>query len=85
VAYAAELQKAGYATDPEYARKLSGAIQSALRAMADMKHPYVATPSPLSQRCAAGGRPQHGGAALARGLWPGLRPQYAAQAARHGT
>ncbi|WP_374672484.1 flagellar assembly peptidoglycan hydrolase FlgJ [Acidovorax temperans] len=32
VAYAAELQKAGYATDPEYARKLSGAIQSALRA-----------------------------------------------------
>jgi flagellar protein FlgJ len=27
----AELQKAGYATDPEYARKLSGAIQSALR------------------------------------------------------
>lgn len=34
VAYAAELQKAGYATDPAYARKLSGAIQSALRAMA---------------------------------------------------
>ena len=34
VAYAAALQKAGYATDPEYARKLSGAIQSALRAMA---------------------------------------------------
>ena len=33
-AYAAELQKAGYATDPAYARKLSGAIQSALRAMA---------------------------------------------------
>ena len=32
VAYAAELQKAGYATDPEYARKLSGAINSALRA-----------------------------------------------------
>ena len=32
VAYASELQKAGYATDPEYARKLSGAIQSALRA-----------------------------------------------------
>lgn len=32
VAYAAELQKAGYATDPEYAKKLSGAIQSALRA-----------------------------------------------------
>lgn len=31
VAYAAELQKAGYATDPEYARKLSGAINSALR------------------------------------------------------
>ena len=29
-----ELQKAGYATDPAYARKLSGAIQSALRAMA---------------------------------------------------
>ena len=34
VAYAAALQKAGYATDPQYARKLSGAIQSALRAMA---------------------------------------------------
>ncbi|MDP2769853.1 MAG: flagellar assembly peptidoglycan hydrolase FlgJ [Giesbergeria sp.] len=33
-AYAAALQKAGYATDPQYARKLSGAIQSALRAMA---------------------------------------------------
>lgn len=32
VAYASELQKAGYATDPEYARKLSGAINSALRA-----------------------------------------------------
>mgnify|MGYP006175367849 CR=1 FL=1 len=32
VAYATELQKAGYATDPEYARKLSGAIHSALRA-----------------------------------------------------
>lgn len=32
VAYATELQRAGYATDPEYARKLSGAIQSALRA-----------------------------------------------------
>ena len=32
VAYASELQKAGYATDPEYARKLSGAISSALRA-----------------------------------------------------
>ena len=32
VAFAAELQKAGYATDPEYARKLSGAINSALRA-----------------------------------------------------
>ncbi len=31
-AYAAALQKAGYATDPEYARKLSGAINSALRA-----------------------------------------------------
>jgi len=31
VAYASELQKAGYATDPEYARKLSGAINSALR------------------------------------------------------
>ncbi|MBV7544178.1 flagellar assembly peptidoglycan hydrolase FlgJ [Acidovorax sp. sic0104] len=32
VAYAAELQRAGYATDPDYARKLSGAINSALRA-----------------------------------------------------
>jgi flagellar protein FlgJ len=32
VAYAAALQKAGYATDPAYASKLSGAIQSALRA-----------------------------------------------------
>lgn len=31
VAFASELQKAGYATDPEYARKLSGAINSALR------------------------------------------------------
>ena len=31
MAYATELQKAGYATDPEYARKLSGAINSALR------------------------------------------------------
>jgi flagellar protein FlgJ len=31
VAYAAELQKAGYATDPDYAKKLSGAINSALR------------------------------------------------------
>ncbi len=31
-AYAAALQKAGYATDPAYARKLSGAIDSALRA-----------------------------------------------------
>lgn len=31
VAYASELQKAGYATDPEYARKLSGAIDSVLR------------------------------------------------------
>ena len=29
VAYAAELQKAGYATDPAYARKLSSAIHSA--------------------------------------------------------
>ena len=32
VAYASALQKAGYATDPEYAKKLSGAINSALRA-----------------------------------------------------
>jgi flagellar protein FlgJ len=32
VAYAAELQKAAYATDPAYAKKLGGAIQSALRA-----------------------------------------------------
>ena len=31
VAYATELQKAGYATDPEYANKLSRAIQSTLR------------------------------------------------------
>lgn len=31
-AYANELQKAGYATDPAYAQKLGGAIQSALRA-----------------------------------------------------
>ena len=31
-AYAAELQKAGYATDPAYAKKLGGAIQGALRA-----------------------------------------------------
>jgi flagellar protein FlgJ len=31
VAYATELQKAGYATDPEYAKKLSGAINSAQR------------------------------------------------------
>jgi flagellar protein FlgJ len=30
-AYATELQKAGYATDPDYASKLSGAINSALR------------------------------------------------------
>lgn len=30
VAYAAELQKAGYATDPQYAAKLSRAIQSTL-------------------------------------------------------
>ncbi len=34
-AYASALQKAGYATDPSYARKLSGAIQSALRAQRD--------------------------------------------------
>lgn len=33
--YAQALQKAGYATDPEYARKLSGAINSALRAQRD--------------------------------------------------
>lgn len=32
LAYATALQKAGYATDPLYARKLSGAIQSALNA-----------------------------------------------------
>ncbi|MFN3375294.1 MAG: flagellar assembly peptidoglycan hydrolase FlgJ [Burkholderiaceae bacterium] len=32
VAFASELQKAGYATDPEYANKLSRAINSALRA-----------------------------------------------------
>lgn len=31
VAYASALQKAGYATDPQYARKLSGAIDSVLR------------------------------------------------------
>ncbi|CAM3630216.1 flagellar assembly peptidoglycan hydrolase FlgJ [Paracidovorax anthurii] len=31
VAYAAELQKAGYATDPDYANKLSRAIHSTLR------------------------------------------------------
>ena len=31
VAYATELQQAGYATDPEYASKLSRAIQSTLR------------------------------------------------------
>ena len=31
MAYASALQKAGYATDPEYARKLSGAINSVLR------------------------------------------------------
>ena len=30
-AYASALQKAGYATDPEYAKKLSGAINSVLR------------------------------------------------------
>lgn len=30
VAYASALQKAGYATDPDYARKLSGAINSAI-------------------------------------------------------
>ena len=34
-AYASALQKAGYATDPAYARKLSGAIQSAVRAQRD--------------------------------------------------
>ncbi|MBP7414698.1 MAG: flagellar assembly peptidoglycan hydrolase FlgJ [Giesbergeria sp.] len=34
-AYASALQKAGYATDPAYARKLSGAIQSALRVQRD--------------------------------------------------
>lgn len=33
--YAAALQKAGYATDPAYARKLGGAIQSALRVQRD--------------------------------------------------
>ncbi|MDH4419096.1 flagellar assembly peptidoglycan hydrolase FlgJ [Acidovorax sp. HMWF029] len=32
MAYASALQKAGYATDPDYARKLSGAINSVLRA-----------------------------------------------------
>lgn len=32
MAYASALQKAGYATDPEYAKKLSGAINSVLRA-----------------------------------------------------
>jgi len=32
MAYASALQKAGYATDPEYARKLSGAINSVQRA-----------------------------------------------------
>lgn len=31
IAYASALQKAGYATDPEYAKKLSGAINSVLR------------------------------------------------------
>ena len=31
MAYASALQKAGYATDPEYAKKLSGAINSVLR------------------------------------------------------
>lgn len=33
--YASALQKAGYATDPAYARKLGGAIQSALRVQRD--------------------------------------------------
>ncbi|MBY0455548.1 MAG: flagellar assembly peptidoglycan hydrolase FlgJ [Burkholderiaceae bacterium] len=33
--YATALQKAGYATDPAYARKLGGAIQSALRVQRD--------------------------------------------------
>jgi hypothetical protein len=47
--------------------------------------PHVATPSPLSQRCALReDAPSTAGRPL-RGLWPGLRPQYAAQAARHGT
>lgn len=32
MAYASALQKAGYATDPDYAKKLSGAINSVLRA-----------------------------------------------------
>ena len=38
---------------------------------------------PLSQRCAlrARGRPQRGGAALARGRWPGLRQKHAPGAA----
>lgn len=34
LAYATELQKAGYATDPEYASKLSRAIQSAVQSAA---------------------------------------------------
>ena len=33
MAYASALQKAGYATDPEYAKKLGGAINSVLRTL----------------------------------------------------
>jgi flagellar protein FlgJ len=39
LAYAAELQKAGYATDPQYAAKLSRAIQST---QAVARNPVVA-------------------------------------------
>ena len=36
VAYAAELQKAGYATDPAYANKLTQVINTALRVQRSM-------------------------------------------------
>ena len=45
LAYASELQKAGYATDPAYAQKLSRAIQSVAQAGAPATSPALAVKS----------------------------------------
>ncbi|KAF5291689.1 hypothetical protein FQR65_LT20432 [Abscondita terminalis] len=54
LAYATELQKAGYATDPEYASKLSRAIQSAVQSAARYSRQSVSFQTSAGQNMGSG-------------------------------